>query len=185
LLKPLEEFARDASRPAGRKSLCKACERDKSRRYYEEHREAILARAAAKRVAANPEPRTCSECDRPLERRQRVTCGSSRCREARFRRLHPEAYARREAAKVERRREKRAASRRLAAVAEEAVDDARPLPPCGVGGDEAAEKRAADEAARRGALEQSDDEAEGGAEDDGVFEPGFHGRNVSAEGCGA
>jgi hypothetical protein len=31
-------------------------------------------------------------------------------------------------------------------------------------------------------FEQSDDEAEGGAEDDRVFEPGLHGRNVSAEG---
>jgi hypothetical protein len=66
-------------------------------------------------------------------------------------------------------------------VAENAVDDARPLPPCGVAGDEDAEERAADEASREGLLEQSDDQAEAGAQDDGVLEPGFHGRNVSPE----
>jgi hypothetical protein len=81
---------------------------------------------------------------------------------------------------VERRREKRRAER-LAAGAAEAVDDARPLAPCGVGGDEYAEERATDDASREGLFEQSDDESEGGAEDDGVFEPGFHGRNVSPE----
>lgn len=35
---------------------------------------------------------------------------SGRCREARFKRLHPESYAKREAAKVERRREARRAA---------------------------------------------------------------------------
>jgi hypothetical protein len=35
-----------------------------------------------------------------------VVC-TERCREARFKRLHPESYARREAAKIERRRERR------------------------------------------------------------------------------
>jgi len=36
------------------------------------------------------------------------SCGVTRCRDARYRRLHPEAYAAREARKVERRRERRA-----------------------------------------------------------------------------
>lgn len=54
--------------------------------------------------------RYCSECGSELVGRQRVVC-SERCREARFKRLHPESYARREAAKVERRRERRRAAR--------------------------------------------------------------------------
>jgi hypothetical protein len=40
---PLEEFARDASKASGHKSLCKACDRVKSRRYYEANRERKLA----------------------------------------------------------------------------------------------------------------------------------------------
>jgi hypothetical protein len=55
--------------------------------------------------------RHCSECGAELEGRQRITCAKSKCREARFRRLHPESYARREAAKVERRRERRREAR--------------------------------------------------------------------------
>jgi hypothetical protein len=54
--------------------------------------------------------RECSECGAELEGRQRVVCGR-RCRDYRYKRLHPEGYAAREARKVERRREKRATSR--------------------------------------------------------------------------
>ena len=67
-----------------------------------------MARAAAGRVLVE---RVCSECGAVLEGRQRVTCGTSRCRDARFKRLRPEAYAERERAKVERRREKRREAR--------------------------------------------------------------------------
>jgi hypothetical protein len=61
-----------------------------------------------------PRPRVlilCSECGEPLHGRQRVICGKPSCRERRFKRLHPESYAAREAAKVERRREARRAKR--------------------------------------------------------------------------
>lgn len=80
-------------------------ERQRSRDYYARNREAVLARAAARR-GPRPELR-CSECAELLEGRQRVTCGSSRCRDRRYARLHPESYAKREAAKVVRRRAKR------------------------------------------------------------------------------
>jgi hypothetical protein len=63
---------------------------------------------------AKREPRApayCSECGKLLEGQQRLTCGSSRCRDARFKRLHPDSYAAREAAKVVRRREKGRAAR--------------------------------------------------------------------------
>lgn len=73
----------------------------------------MLEKAAAKRGRVRQsEPRSCSECGGPLEGRQRVVCGSARCRDATFRRLHPDAYAAREAAKVERRREKRREARK-------------------------------------------------------------------------
>jgi endogenous inhibitor of DNA gyrase (YacG/DUF329 family) len=87
-------------------------ERERSRRYYAENREAVLARAAAKRGRSRPaENVACSECGAPLEGRQRVICGANRCRDAQFKRLHPESYAEREARKVERRRERRRAAR--------------------------------------------------------------------------
>jgi hypothetical protein len=104
-VRPLSEWARDASKPNGLASNCRPCERERKRRYYRANRKAILARAAARR--GPPPVRYCSECGVELEGRQRVTCGSAKCREARFRRLHPESYARREAAKVDRRRERR------------------------------------------------------------------------------
>jgi len=113
-LKPLEDFTSDRSKKDGRGSYCQVCDRERSRAYYAANHDAVLARAAAKR---GPAPtRFCSECGRELAGRQRVTCGSSRCREARFKRLHPEAYAAREARKVERRRETRRLARERADV---------------------------------------------------------------------
>jgi hypothetical protein len=32
--KPVDDFAVDRSKPSGRKSVCKACDREKSREYY-------------------------------------------------------------------------------------------------------------------------------------------------------
>jgi YHS domain-containing protein len=87
-------------------------DRERSRRYYAEHGEEVLARARARLLAERPDlrDRRCSECGSELTGRQRVVC-SPQCREVRFKRLHPESYARREAAKVKRRRERRAAAK--------------------------------------------------------------------------
>jgi hypothetical protein len=104
-VKPLEEFTHDERTISGAGTYCRPCDAERSREYYQRNRERILARAAAKR---GPRPvRHCSECGVELEGRHRVTCGSAKCREARFKRLQPESYARREAAKVDRRRERR------------------------------------------------------------------------------
>jgi hypothetical protein len=65
----------------------------------------ILTKAAARR--GPPPVRFCSECGELVEGRARVSCGSSRYRDARLKHENPEAYAKREAAKVERRRERR------------------------------------------------------------------------------
>jgi hypothetical protein len=89
-LRPLDEFARDRSRPSGRKGMCKRCDAEKS-----------LARYRARR--GEQPTLSCSECGAELMGRQRVVC-SGRCRERRFKRLHPESYAARETRKVERRR---------------------------------------------------------------------------------
>jgi hypothetical protein len=45
---PQAEFARDASKASGHKSWCKACDREKSRRYYEQNREKVIARVSAR-----------------------------------------------------------------------------------------------------------------------------------------
>jgi hypothetical protein len=83
-------------------------QRAKARAYYAENRERVLEKAAAKRGRERPvELKECSECGGPLEGKRRVVC-SRRCVDARYRRLHPEAYAERERRKVERRRQKRA-----------------------------------------------------------------------------
>jgi len=83
-------------------------QRERSRRYYWENRERVLEKAAAKRGRVRQPGRlSCSECGRALEGRQRVTCGSNRCRAQRFKRLRPVAYAERERQKAERRRARR------------------------------------------------------------------------------
>ena len=101
------EFVVDRSKPSGRGWSCRVCDRERSTAYYVANREAVLARAAARRARTRPPaPTVCSECPNPLEGRQRLVC-SPRCQERRFRRTNPEGYAKREAAKVERRRERR------------------------------------------------------------------------------
>jgi hypothetical protein len=47
----VEEFARDKTKASGRKSICKACDREKSRRYYEANRERKLAYMAERNEA--------------------------------------------------------------------------------------------------------------------------------------
>lgn len=89
-------LAVDRKSPNGRKSLCKRCDSERS-----------LARY---RKLHPVEVRRCTECDAELDGRKRAVCGPT-CRERRFKRLRPEAYAKREAAKVERRREARRRAR--------------------------------------------------------------------------
>ena len=85
-------------------------QRAKGRAYYWANRERVLAKAAARR-GGKPGTRAseCSECGGPLEGRRRVVC-SRRCADARYRRLHPEAYAAKERRKAERQRLKRGAA---------------------------------------------------------------------------
>jgi hypothetical protein len=47
----VEEFARDKTKASGHKNICKACDREKSRRYYEANRERKLAYMAERNEA--------------------------------------------------------------------------------------------------------------------------------------
>jgi hypothetical protein len=90
-----------------------AAQRARSRAYYAANRERILEKAAEKRGRPRPPEQThCTECGDELTGRQRVTCGKASCRERRFKRTNPEAYAERERQKVERRRARRRAARK-------------------------------------------------------------------------
>ena len=87
-------------------------QRERSRAYYWRNREKVLEKAAAKRGRPRPPELThCTECGDELTGRQRISCGKAACRDRRFKRLHPEAYAERERQKVIRRREARRAKR--------------------------------------------------------------------------
>jgi hypothetical protein len=81
--------------------------RARARDYYWRNRTRVLEKAAARRgVVRPPERTTCEECSNPLPAGRRVVC-SERCRDRRYRRLHPVEYAAKEARKVERRRARR------------------------------------------------------------------------------
>jgi hypothetical protein len=83
-------------------------QRERARAYYRANREKVLEKAAAKRGTTRaPKRTTCEECGDPLTGQQRVSCGKASCRDRRFKRTNPEAYAERERQKVKRRRERR------------------------------------------------------------------------------
>ena len=50
--KPVGEFSPDSSKASGQSSICRACDRAKSRRYYEANRERVLARVKAAKAKA-------------------------------------------------------------------------------------------------------------------------------------
>ena len=53
-----DEFARDASKRDGRKSVCKTCNRARAQAYYEANREKVIARVQARnaKVRNTPQP---------------------------------------------------------------------------------------------------------------------------------
>jgi protein-arginine kinase activator protein McsA len=81
---PVKAFARDETKASGRSSICKPCDREKSRRYYREHREEKLAKVKA-RAKTRPAPRYVAECRTcggsfERSRKDRVFC-SRRCKD--------------------------------------------------------------------------------------------------------
>ena len=60
--KPVGEFSRDPSKASGRSSRCRACDRNRSKAYYAENRERVLARHAP----AAPRENVCAGCGEPF-----------------------------------------------------------------------------------------------------------------------
>jgi hypothetical protein len=58
--RPLEEFARDASKASGRKGRCKSCDNARCRDYYARNRDKVIARVIARR--GPPQLATCPTC---------------------------------------------------------------------------------------------------------------------------
>jgi hypothetical protein len=65
--KPAEEFARDRSKAHGHSSICRACDRARSRRYYEANRERVNARVKAARPPAPTLMIVCQGCGELFE----------------------------------------------------------------------------------------------------------------------
>lgn len=106
---PAEEFAANPRVRSGFSSWCKRCHRQAVRVWREEHRDEENAKRRAEYAAAHPRAvRHCEECGAELEGRASVVC-SRRCKDTRYRRLHPEAEKARQARKVARRRARKAA----------------------------------------------------------------------------
>jgi hypothetical protein len=82
---PASAFYRDVSKGSRYRSICRECDLEKGRRYYEQNREAvkerIKARAKARRAARGP--RKCERCGEPATSSRHHLC--DRCREARRR----------------------------------------------------------------------------------------------------
>src|SRR6266496_2308149 len=86
-----DDFARDGSKVSGRKSWCRECDNDKSRRYYERNRERKLAAANARAgvLRAQKGPRLCARCAQPATSRRHWYC--DQCAAAVRPRKEPEA----------------------------------------------------------------------------------------------
>jgi len=77
--KPLEQFAVDRSKRSGRKTWCRACDAERSIRYYqahvEERRRKNRERARAKAALGDArEPKKCRKCGRPAISRRHWYC---------------------------------------------------------------------------------------------------------------
>lgn len=83
-----QEFARDKSKPSGRKAWCRDCDNTRSRDYYERNADKVLEatslRQAAALEAARGGPRMCSTgCGRPSTSSQHWFCDECRAAGAR------------------------------------------------------------------------------------------------------
>jgi len=105
---PAAAFLRNERSADGLSSWCRTCHNEATRRWRAEHPERVAADNAARR-----RPRvelSCVECGAVFEGRAgQLVCGR-RCKDARYRRLHPEAYRAKRARKNRRRREREAAA---------------------------------------------------------------------------
>ena len=82
--KPVDEFSKDRSKPSGHKSICKACDRKKSKTYYEES--GRRSRGHSKRTEAESLP--CRTCGTSFKARKQGQTYCSRTCAGRSRRTY-------------------------------------------------------------------------------------------------
>ena len=100
--KPLEAFNSSRRVVDGFAWWCRDCQREAQRVWRLGHRDAVEAYNVGRSVGMRWVK--CSECDEVLVRRSNQVVCSRRCKDRRYRRLHPEAYRERQARKYARRR---------------------------------------------------------------------------------
>jgi len=100
--KPLEAFNRSRRVVDGFEWWCRDCQREAQRVWRLGHRDAVEAYNAARRVGLRE--LICVECGRSFTAQASAKVCSSRCKDARYRRLHPEAERAKQARKYRRRR---------------------------------------------------------------------------------
>jgi hypothetical protein len=97
---PFSAFRPNLRLSSGWNSWCRSCCNERTRLWRREHPEHKLTRP---HVA--PSRLTCVECGDEFEgRRDRLLCGSRRCKDRRYARLHPEALREKERRKYQRRK---------------------------------------------------------------------------------
>jgi hypothetical protein len=100
--KPIEQFRPNPQTLSGLHWWCRPCCSDDARRWRAENPDAAKAYNEARRVP--PSRLTCTECGEEFYgRKDRLTCGR-RCKDARYRRLHPEKYRAKQRRQYARRR---------------------------------------------------------------------------------
>jgi hypothetical protein len=104
---PLNAFSWDRRSAPGHSSRCHECKVERKRRWREANPERVAERNAARRVGTYR--LRCEECGEEFEagRSDRKLC-SRRCKDARYRRLHPEQYHEKQRRYSARRREREA-----------------------------------------------------------------------------
>ncbi len=98
---PAAAFLSNKRSADGLSSWCRTCHNEATRRWRVENPERVAAEKAARR---RPRVELCVECHAVFEGRTRQLVCGRRCKDARYRRLHPEAYREKRRRKERRRR---------------------------------------------------------------------------------
>ncbi len=107
---PADAFRRNPRLKSGLHSHCRECAREVGRLWREENRDYIAAEKAKRKTP--PTELVCSECGKTFYgRKDRLVCGQRKCKDTRYRRLHPEEYKARRKLKDARRRARARAAR--------------------------------------------------------------------------
>lgn len=107
---PFSAFRQDRTTRSWLSSWCRKCLAEATRDWRQRNSAEINAERRAAYREANPlEPRTCPECGETFtpKRTDAIICGKRRCKDRRYRRLHPEEYRAKQRRKAARLRERK------------------------------------------------------------------------------